>query len=218
MKKLIIFDLDGTLVNSLQDLAEAVNYALRECGYREYEISEFNMMIGHGIKNLLLTALPEKKRSEEEFKRLAPLFFDHYDRNITRHTTPYSGIRELLSALHKLGYKMAIASNKYQAGTEKIAKDIFAEIPFDAVYGQREGVATKPDPQIVYDILSELGLEASDAIYVGDSAVDIQTAKSASVVNVGVSWGLRSVEELEEAGADYIISKADELLEIIAKL
>ncbi len=218
MKKIVIFDLDGTLVNSIADLADAVNYALGELGYPQHELASFNMMIGHGVKNLLLKALPSSVDKDTEVQRVLPLFFDYYNNNIVSKTTWYEGIPELLETLSQKGYKLAVASNKFHAGTTQIVKTLFSTTEFAAVYGQREGVAIKPDPQIIFDILNDCQLSAADAIYVGDSGVDMKTAIAASVTSVGVTWGFRSREELMSDGANHVVDTAFELATLIDEL
>lgn len=214
MTKLVIFDLDGTLIDSVADLGHAVNYALDRQGYPTHKIESYYMMIGGGVRNLALKALPEGSKTSEQVERLLVDFFDYYNRNNMAYTAPYDGIMEMLEALKSRGCKMAIASNKYHTATVDIVGKIFPDIHFSAIYGQRDGVEVKPNPQIVYDILSDLSIEKSDVLYVGDSGVDMTTAKNGGLTSVGVTWGFRPESELVEAGAEHIIHTPDQLLAI----
>lgn len=179
MKKLVIFDLDGTLLNTIADLAQSTNHALSVLGYPTHEESAYNFMVGNGINKLFERALPEGEKSEENVLRVRKEFIPYYDAHNADKSRPYPGIPELLEQLQSLGLQIAVASNKYQAATQKLIAHYFPKINFVAVFGQREGVNVKPDPTIVDDILSIAKTDRKDVLYVGDSGVDMQTAINA---------------------------------------
>lgn len=218
MKKLVIFDLDGTLLNTIADLAESTNHALKENGFPEHDIEVYNYFVGNGINKLFERALPEKERSEENVLKVRTSFLPYYDKHNTDRSRPYPGIPELLSFLHKKGYKIAVASNKYQKATEKLIRYFFPDIPFVAVFGQREGVKVKPDPSVVYEILSISSVQPEDVLYIGDSGVDMQTAFCAGTDSAGVTWGFRPRTELEENNATYIVDKAEDIQELLTQI
>lgn len=218
MTKLVIFDLDGTLIDSVADLGYAVNYALERLGYPIHKIESYYMMIGGGVRNLALKALPDGSKTPEEVERLLAHFFDYYNNNSMTHTHSYDGIVEMLNALQSRGTLLAVASNKYHAATVDIVSKIFPDIEFSAIYGQRDGVEVKPNPQIVYDILEDLSASKGDVLYVGDSGVDMATAKNGGLRSVGVTWGFRPESELVEHGANHIIHTPGELLSIAEQI
>ena len=215
MKKLVIFDLDGTLLNTIADLAHSTNYALNKLGYPTHDTEKYNFMVGNGINKLFERALPEGEKTEENVLRVRKEFIPYYDVHNADDSRPYPGISELLSYLQSEGIQLAVASNKYQAATEKLIAYYFPKIRFTAVFGQREGVNVKPDPTIVDDILSIAKTDRKDVLYVGDSGVDMQTAINAGVTSCGVTWGFRPRTELEEFHPDYIADKAEEILKRI---
>ena len=215
MKRLVIFDLDGTLLNTIADLAESTNYALRCCGFPEHGVEEYLYFVGNGITKLFERALPEVSRSADNISRMRTFFLEYYTEHNTDCSRPYEGIDRLLSVLSAHGVKLAVASNKYQAGTEKLIAHFFSSVPFVAILGQREGVPVKPAPDIVYEILECAGVEKGDALYVGDSGVDMQTASRAGVPGVGALWGFRSAAELLENGATYLAERPEEILAML---
>jgi phosphoglycolate phosphatase len=172
-------------------------------------------MVGNGINKLFERALPEGEKSEENVLRVRKEFIPYYDAHNADKSRPYPGIPELLEQLQSLGLQIAVASNKYQAATQKLIAHYFPKINFVAVFGQREGVNVKPDPTIVDDILSIAKTDRKDVLYVGDSGVDMQTAINAGVTSCGVTWGFRPRTELEEFHPDYIADKAEEILKRI---
>lgn len=215
MKKLIIFDLDGTLLNTIADLAHSTNHALQTLGYPTHEVASYNFMVGNGINKLFERALPEGEKTEENVLRVRKEFLLHYDRHNADESRPYLGIPELLETLQHKGYKLAVASNKYQAATEKLIAHYFPGIRFVAVFGQHEGVKVKPDPAVVHDILQIAGVSKDEVLYVGDSGVDMQTAIHSGVTSCGVTWGFRPRTELESFCPDYIVDKAETILSIV---
>lgn len=215
MKKLVIFDLDGTLLNTIADLAHSTNYALNQLGYPTHEIEKYNFMVGNGINKLFERALPEGEKTEENVLRVRKEFVPYYDLHNADDSRPYLGIPELLDHLQASGIQIAVASNKYQAATQKLIDHYFPEIQFTAVFGQRDGINVKPDPTIVFDILKIAGIAKEDVLYVGDSGVDMQTAANAEVTACGVTWGFRPRTELEEFNPSHIIDNAEEIKSLI---
>ena len=209
--ELIIFDLDGTLLDTIGDLAVACNASLALRGLPQHSYDEYCGFVGNGIMRLVERALPEPLRSPENVALMRADFVRCYTEHIDAHTEPYPGIPGLLSGLAQQGVRLAVASNKFQAGTEKLVRLFFPGIPFSPVLGQREGVPLKPDPAVVEEILSITGTPRDRALFVGDSGIDIATARAAGIRSVGVSWGFRARAELEEAGAGRIIDRAEEL-------
>lgn len=215
MKRLVIFDLDGTLLYTIDDLAAAANYALDHCGYPLHDVEEYPHFVGNGINKLLERALPEAARSEAEILRMRSYFEEYYDAHSTCYTRPYKGVEALLDTLQRQGTMLAIASNKYHSATLSIIAHYFPTINFVSVLGQRDDVPRKPHPAIVHEILATAQVSACEALYVGDSDVDMETASAAGVESVGVTWGFRSKECLQQAGACHIIDNAEELLQYI---
>lgn len=213
--KLVIFDLDGTLLNTIADLAASTNYALRMNGFPERRPDEYPFFVGNGIMKLFERALPEEARTEENLRCMREQFLFHYDRHNSEHTEPYKGIPELLEALKGAGIGMAVASNKYQAATEALVRRFFPDIPFRPVFGQRTGIPVKPDPAVVREILSLTGVPKDSVLYVGDSGVDMQTAAAAGVKAVGVLWGFRPQEELEAFRPAWLVRTPAEIAGII---
>lgn len=216
---LIIFDLDGTLINTIDDLGQACNHALSTCGYPTHKIEDYPRLVGNGINKLIERALPEEHRNEETVMQLRAFFVPYYDEHNCDLTHPYDGIPELLAALKAAGNTLAVASNKYQAATEKIVAQLFPDM-FDVVLGERENVARKPDPQIVYDIVEamrRLGNEVTDKeiLYIGDSLVDAETAKAAKLPFVACTWGFCTREQLLTAQANHMVDHPLEILRII---
>ena len=213
--KLIIFDLDGTLLNTIGDLAIGCDHMLALRGLPGHTYEEYCTFVGNGIMRLVERALPEELRTEEYVKAARKDFVDYYIDHIDQKSVPYEGITELIDELQAKGAKLAVASNKFQAGTDKLIRKFFPNIDFVEICGNREGVPLKPDTALVDFILEKAGVERNRVAMVGDSGVDIQTARNAGITSVGVSWGFRSVEELKENRADYIVSSAEELRKVL---
>ncbi len=211
---LIIFDLDGTLLNTIGDLAEAANVMLRKRNLPQHTYEEYCTFVGNGIMRLVERALPEELRTAESVAAARQDFLSYYIDHIDRKTKPYEGIVQLLGALQAAGVSLAVASNKFQAGTGELIHRFFPEIGWVAVYGQRPDVPLKPDPAVVEEILSGVNIPRERVLYVGDSGVDIETAHRAGIKAVGVTWGFRSRSELEAAGADWIVDRAEEILSL----
>ena len=213
---LIIFDLDGTLINTIDDLGQACNHALSACGYPTHKIEDYPRLVGNGINKLIERALPEEHRNEATVLRLREYFVPYYDAHNCDLTRPYEGIPTLLQALKAQGNTLAVASNKYQAATEKIVAQLFPDT-FDVVLGERDGVARKPHPQIVYDILLDRS-DKSETLYIGDSLVDAETAQAAGVKLVLCTWGFCTEEQLATANPDYMVHHPAEILPIVEQI
>lgn len=209
---IIIFDLDGTLLNTIDDLGYACNYALEQTGYPTHPIEAYPRMVGNGINNLIRRALPQTEQTEENVLRVRAHFVPYYNAHNCDYTHPYEGIPEVLQALKAQGHYLAVASNKYQDATEKIVRHFFPGI-FDVILGEREGVERKPNPQIVYDITSKLSSLNSKLLYIGDSLVDRDTAQNAKVPFVACSWGFVPREQLVDAGIERIVDHPSEILD-----
>lgn len=213
---IVIFDLDGTLLNTIDDLGYACNHALAQAGYPTHPIGAYPAKVGNGINNLIRRALPEDERSEENILRVRTFFVPYYNQHNCDFTKPYNGIPELLASLKADGCRLAVASNKYQAATEKIVSRFFPGM-FDVVLGERDGVERKPDPQIVFDILHALGcqgVQPAEVMYVGDSLVDMQTAANAGVPFVACSWGFVPREQLVAAGVTRIADAPEQVIRL----
>lgn len=213
---LVIFDLDGTLLNTIGDLAASVDYVMRSRNLPEHSDAEYRQMVGGGIKRLVERALPAELAANEAYvEECVTQFRRYYVDNIDRHTVPYEGMPELLRALRRRGVKIAVASNKFQHGTDRLVAKFFGDIDFVAIEGNREGAPLKPDPAIVNNILKLADVDMSRAVMVGDSGIDIRTAAAANIDSVGVAWGFRFADELYEAGATKVVTTVEELSEIL---
>ena len=215
---LLIFDLDGTLINTIDDLGQACNHALSACGFPTHKIEDYPRLVGNGINKLIERALPEEHRNEATVLRLREYFVPFYDQHNCDLTRPYDGIPELLQTLKAAGHTLAVASNKYQAATEKIVAHFFPNT-FDIVLGEREGIPRKPDPQIVWDILASLPSTINhkpSTLYVGDSLVDAATAKAANLPFVACPWGFCTKEQLQTAQPDYMVNHPSEILALVS--
>ena len=215
MKKLVIFDLDGTLLDTIADLAESANYALKQLGYPTHNVETIRTFVGNGINKLLERALPLQEQTEEKVMLMRSHFVPYYDAHNADLSSPYPSIVHLLEDLQGQGIMIAVASNKYQEATVKLVKHYFPTINFIEILGQREGINVKPDPSIVFDILKKANVNKEEVLYVGDSGVDMQTAINAGVDVVGVTWGFRPRTELEGFQPMGLIDKAEELLGFI---
>lgn len=215
MKKLVIFDLDGTLLNTIEDLGQAANYALEKSGFVTHTMASYRFFVGNGVRRLIERTLPEDNRDEATINKLLVDFKEYYDLHNTDFTKPYDGIPELLELLRDMGIKVAVASNKYQKAVDRIIPHFFPDIDFVAIEGQKEGVNVKPDPSIVFAILAKAKVPKSDVLYIGDSAIDMETARSACVDSVGVTWGFRSQKELVESNAMHLVNMPAEIAELL---
>ncbi len=214
MFKVAIFDLDGTLLNTLDDLANACNYALNKFSFPIHEVEKYKTFIGNGIYKLVERALPDSKRDKETVEKVLEVFSEYYNEHMMDMTKPYNGIINLLDELRMKGIKLGVVSNKKHEFTIEIVNKYFAD-RFNMVFGHRENYKEKPDPSSVLEIIEVFGVSKSDCIYIGDSNVDIMTAKNSGVQCIGVSWGFRNKEELAKEGADYLADNTIELRNII---
>ncbi|MFR6382047.1 MAG: HAD family hydrolase [Odoribacter splanchnicus] len=210
-KKLVIFDLDGTLLNTIDDLAVSANYALRQHGYPEHELPAYRYFVGNGITKLIERALPEAERCEPTILQLREEFVGYYQRHKTDLTRPYPGIPELLSHLSAKGIQLAVASNKYHQGTVELIRHYFGTDLF-RLYWDNAGTYLQTRSAIVYEILHLTGITPADALYIGDSGVDMQTARRSGITSIGVSWGFRPRQELTENGACHIVDRPEEII------
>lgn len=215
MIKLVIFDLDGTLLYTLEDLADSCNYLLRKHQLPEHPLDSFRYFVGNGIKKLVERALPEEKRTETFIESFFQEMIAYYDLHKEDKTRPYPQIVETLEALQQRGIMLGVASNKVNQAMAPLMAHYFPSIRFASVLGQREGIPIKPNPQIVFDIMEATGVTQEETLYVGDTGVDMDTAHGANVPAVGVLWGFRDRKELKEHQAEFIIDKPMELLDII---
>ena len=214
--KLVIFDLDGTLLNTLDDLADAANFAMRELNFPVHPVESFRYFVGNGVPKLMERCLPEGERSPERIVDALEIFSEYYGKHSADKTRPYEGIPRLLDRLREKGVKTAVASNKTDSFTGELVKRFFGE-RFDLVRGGLPDVPKKPAPDIVFGIMSALGAEASDTYFAGDSDVDIITAKNAGIASIGCLWGFRTEKELISAGAVHIAEAPDRIYNIIVK-
>ena len=219
MIKLVIFDLDGTLIDTMEDIANACNYALEQCGCPVRRLDEYNMLVGRGIDNLFRGALPEDLKNEEMVAKMRSFFVPYYNEHKCDYTRPYNGIIELLDRLSADGLQFAVASNKYQEGTEQLVEKFFGKYGFVKILGQRDGKPIKPDPEIVAEAMEGMpGIGPDEVLYCGDSDVDMQTGIGAGVKTVGVTWGFRTREELAAYSPLALIDSPMELVDIISQL
>lgn len=212
--RLVIFDLDGTLLDTIDDLATSTNHTLCRNGYPTHPLDAYRFFVGSGITKLIERALPEHARQPENVTRLRAEFLEYYRAHKTDLSHPYPGIPELLHTLHAEGIRLAVASNKYHRGTVELVRHFFGDSLFSIILGQRENIPVKPDPAIVHDILDATGIPASHTLYVGDSGVDMQTARNSGTRSIGVTWGFRPEQELKENGADHIVDTPAEIARI----
>lgn len=204
-----IFDLDGTLLNTLSDLADATNYALNECGYPQRTDNEIKQFVGNGVEMLIRRAVPENT-PEEKIQECLAIFKIYYLHNSKNKTKPYDGIIEMLTHLKKKGFKIAVLSNKFDNAVKKLCNEYFFGLINIAV-GESEKIKKKPAPDGILKIIEELGANPSQTVMIGDSDTDIQTAKNANIHSIGVLWGFRSEQVLIDAGADELVDSPERL-------
>ncbi len=207
--KAVIFDLDGTLLDTLEDLKNAVNYALNERGIpAQHTVPEMRRFFGNGILYALQQAEPDV--SQEELAEVVKVFRGYYEEHCLDNTKPYAGVAELVRELKKQGFLMAIVSNKVDGAVKELAERFFPEIP--VAIGEREGIRRKPAPDTVFQAMKELGVSAEESVYVGDSEVDLATARAAGLPCISVLWGFRDRDLLVETGADCFAATPEEVL------
>lgn len=214
--KACIFDLDGTLTNTLDSLAYSVRLTMEEMGLTPITADECRRFVGDGARKLMERAL--KTAGDAQAKRLdegMEIYGRIFDANCTYHVTPYEGVLETIKNLKERGIRIGVLSNKPHLQTVKVVREIFGDGVFDWVQGQMEGVARKPDPAGIYCMLEKMNVDAGECLYVGDSEVDIQTGAAASLAVISVSWGFRDRQTLKKAGAKKIIDRPEELLQFV---
>lgn len=208
-----IFDLDGTLSDSLRDLAEATNWGLRELGMPVHPVADYRLMVGDGRTMLCRRALPEGR--EDLMQRLCALMTGYYREHCFDHTRPYPGIERMLATLRGVGMKLAVLSNKPQRFVDLTIETLFSAITFDAAVGDDGVLPLKPDPTGALQVAGALGVRAEQAAYVGDTSIDMKTANAAGMTAIGVTWGFRDRQELEESGAQVIVDGVDRLQSVL---
>lgn len=209
----ILFDLDGTVLDTLDDLTESVNFALCHDGLPPRSREEIRQFVGNGVAKLMERAIPQG-REYPGFEACLALFREHYATHMEEKTRPYPGIPELLAELRQLGCRTAILSNKFDLAVKGLAERYFPRL-IDIALGEGNGIPPKPAPNGVRTILTRLSCRPENALYIGDSDVDILTAQNAGLASVGVTWGFRSRAVLEQAGADWIVNTPEELLALV---
>lgn len=212
MIKAILFDLDGTLVDSLEDIAIATNLGLEKLGYKTRKTEEFKYFVGDGIPKMLSRAA--EQTDEKIIGVLKEHFFEHYSVHYADNTYAYDGMRELVLELKNRGYKVAVVTNKAQDMANVVVKKLYGEV-FDLILGQRDGIPAKPDPTAAFMAMSELGVNSDECVFIGDSGMDVATAVNSGAIPVGELWGYRLEDELLANGARFIISKPSELLDLV---
>lgn len=215
MKKLVVFDLDGTLVDSIFDLGNAVNFALEKFNLPLHPMSDYYTFVGNGMEDLVRRSMGDEGGNDELYLKVRKAFDEHYNAHSNDNTVPYKGIAELLKALRDKNIKTAVLTNKAHIYVNDILKKAFPNHCFDLYSGQKEGVARKPNPQSFHLLLKELSVEKEDCLYIGDSEVDVKTAKNAGVDLVAVNWGYRNEETIRNAGAEVIVSTPEEILNYV---
>ena len=215
MKKAVIFDLDGTLADTIEDLGNAVNRMLSRRGLPEHDLGRYKLMVGEGFRNLVTKALPESLRSDDYIEIARAEASADYALRCLERTTPYPGMNELLAALAAKGVAFAVISNKPDALTKKVIAGLFPGDRFAFVRGETPDFPRKPDPVSALDLCARMGASPNETLYLGDSGVDMKTAKAAGFIALGALWGFRGEKELSEAGADAILEKPMDLLQYL---
>ena len=215
MYKCVVFDLDGTLVNSLYDIGDSVNRALVAHGLPTHSYEEYKYFVGNGRTKLIERAMGESFIDSKLFSSVADYYDDDYLLHCLDKTLPYSGMPQVLSKLKQCGVKICVLSNKPDEFVNNILNTLFPKISFDVAWGKKSGFPPKPDPSSLSEIFRSIGLNCGDCLFVGDSAVDVITAKNAGVDFCGVLWGFRTEEELKSEGAQILVNNSSELLQVI---
>lgn len=217
MIKAIIFDLDGTICDTLTDLGECTNQALADFNLPPHKIEEYRKIVGNGVDTQMRRAIGEEKYTKELADQVKAAFKAYYDKNYLRNTKPYEGMEEALDELSKMGLKLAVFSNKPDEFAGKLCRTLFGE-RFELIAGNRAGIPVKPDPTGLFLALEKLGVKPEECLHCGDSSVDMDTGKNAGITTIGVEWGFRTREELEEHDACYVIQKPSQLPQLVKKL
>jgi len=213
--KFALFDMDGTVLDTLQDLADSTNAVLKKHGYPTHDIEAVRQFVGNGAKKLIANALPHGTE-QAKIDTVLGDFKEYYKLHSADATKPYDGVLEMLAALRAAGVRTAVVSNKPDFAVQSLAKTYFAQL-FDMAVGDREGIRKKPAPDSVFEVMKALGATPAETVYIGDSDVDVQTAQNAGIDGIFVSWGFRSVACLRESGAEVIVSSPAEITRIIVE-
>lgn len=209
-----LFDLDGTLVDSLHDIGAAMNHALATHGLPPHPLASYRHFVGNGIQMTVARSLPSGR--EEMHQAVLTTFRTFYAEHMLDHTRPFPGLTEVLARLSDEGVKLAVLSNKVDATTRQLVAALLPDVRFDAIYGERDGVPRKPDPTAALGIAAELGVKPAHCAFIGDTAVDMDTACAADMYGVGVTWGFRDEEELQSHGARVLARTPDELFQSLS--
>lgn len=217
MIKAVLFDLDGTLVDSLTDLADGVNRAIAKKGFPTHPVDAFKYFVGDGIPKMIERALPENHRDSNTVNEIKKDFLEYYSLHYADNTYAYKGMPELVTTLKEQGFIVAVVTNKQQDMADEVVKSLYGDV-FDLIFGKRDGIPAKPDPTAALMAMEQLGVTPKECIFIGDSGMDVATAVNSGAVPVGELWGFRQKDELLKNGAKYIINKPEELLDIIEEL
>lgn len=213
--KAVLFDLDGTLLNTIDDLSNSMNAILKNAGLPTHETEQYKLFVGNGVRSLVSRSLPEQYRNAETIDAFTSSMRKEYSKRWNENTHPYEGVPELLDELKINNIKMAILSNKSDEFTKQIAKSLLPGWKFSVVFGERASVPRKPDPSAALEIAEMMGLEPKDFLYLGDSDTDMETANSAGMYAIGALWGFRNSNELIEAGAKAVIEHPMDLIKYL---
>jgi len=213
--KAVLFDLDGTLLDTLKDIGNAANRVLAGKGFPTHELDAYRYFVGDGTAMLINRALPEENRNDDVIRGCLKEFLEDYGRNWNVKTKPYEGIPEMLDALNDRGLKMAILSNKPHGFTKQCATELLSNWSFDVVIGQRDGAPPKPDPGGALEVVKRLNIPPAEFLYIGDSGVDMKTAVASGMFPVGVLWGFRSMGELKDNGSLALVDRPSEILSLL---
>ncbi|MBR6502719.1 MAG: HAD family hydrolase [Clostridia bacterium] len=217
MIKAVLFDLDGTLADSLIDLADGVNRAIASKGFPTHEVEAFKYFVGDGIPKMIERALPESNRDAATINEIKDIFLPYYAIHYADNTYAYAGMPELVNTLKSQEFIVAVVTNKEQHMANEVVKSLYGDV-FDLIFGKRDGIPAKPDPTAALMAMKELGVTPEECVFIGDSGMDVATAVNSGAVPVGELWGFRKEDELLENGAKYIIRQPQELLDIIKEL
>ena len=217
MIKAVLFDLDGTLADSLIDLADGVNHAISQFGFPTHDVEAFKYFVGDGIPKMIERALPESNRNTDTVNKIKDIFLPYYAIHYADNTYAYSGMPELVNTLKARGFIVAVVTNKEQNMANEVVTSLYGDV-FDLIFGKRDGIPAKPDPTAALMAMEELNVTPEECIFIGDSSMDVATAVNSGAVPVGELWGFRKEDELLANGAKYIISRPQELLDIIEEL
>lgn len=212
--KAVIFDLDGTMLDTIGDIANPVNLVLSRYGFPTHKIEDFRSLIGNGISQLVYRALPSDVAESTSYRKILNEVWEEYRLHLNKSTIPYDGIYGLLDSLAEKGIKLNILSNKADEFMDEVVSKFFSKWNFELVFGARHGIPLKPDPYSAFEIINEMGFDASQCVFIGDSDVDMQTANNAGMYAVGAAWGFRTRGELLANGANLVIEHPSELMKL----